>query len=314
MSFPILSAAPTLESYQLQFGGVTFGGIDKTKPTFLQSLVLDMPSVSAGDTQRALDQGELAGFDVLPGRDITITQLVSSGYFATGALPTTAAAQALESNMRLLGSVLGPSGAIEQPLFIQLPSGCYAANARARKHNCPFDINRVFAGGVIATSLLHATDPRFYGVPSLSETVGLPTSAGGAPLPFAFALGFGAGGLGGLATCVNAGGFETRPLITFTGPCTNPSVCNLSIAGAPYLSFQITLNAGDTLVVDTDLQTVIYTTAGTTTGVSRRSALSAYSTWFNLPPGSNTIEFNTSDAAWVAGTMEVQWANAWLTL
>ena len=37
-----------------------------------------------------LDAGEFAGIDVLPGADITITQVISGGFSPTGAAPTSA--------------------------------------------------------------------------------------------------------------------------------------------------------------------------------------------------------------------------------
>jgi hypothetical protein len=170
------------------------------------------------------------------------------------------------------------------------------------------------AKATIATTLLHATDPRFYAAPSRTATVGLPTPAGGLLFPVTFPATFNGGGAGGLLTVVNAGRFEMRPMFIITGPCLNPTVANLSIAGAPAVTFALTMSAGDTLVIDCDWRTAQYTTAGSTQAASRRNTLVAGSTWFNLPPGSNIIEFTTADATQVAATLTVQSADAYLSL
>jgi hypothetical protein len=115
-------------------------------------------------------------------------------------------------------------------------------------------------------------------------------------------------------TVYNSGLFEMRPVLVVTGPCTNPVISNLSIPGAPWIGVTITLNAGDTLAIDMDFQTVVYTSAGTSASVSRRNAVMNGETWWNLPPGPNIVEFTTGDGVPVAGTLAVQSADAFLTL
>lgn len=325
MGFPSPSlVAPSLSTYQCSYGGLTFGGLPGSGSYALQSLTFDMPNVASGDVQRAMDEGEFAGVDVLPGRDITIVQVVTGGYQQTGAgVDTTAKALAVDQAVQALGGVMFPAGATEPyPLYIQLPSGTFAAMCKPRKHNCPFDINRVFAGGVVATSLLHATDPRFYAAPSKSATVGLPAPAGGGTFNATFNYSFGGGGAGGTLNVVNAGYFEMRPVLVINGPCTNPVVSNLTISGAPWVGVNITLAAGDVLTIDMDWRTVTYTAAGTSQGASRQNALMTGSTWWNLQPyngpagigGPNVIEFTTSDGSQVAATLTVQSADAYLTI
>jgi hypothetical protein len=326
MAFPSPSLVPpSLSTYQMSFGGLTFAGQPGSGNYALQTITWDMPSVASGDVQRAMDQGEFAGMDVLPGRDITVVQVVTGGYAQSGAgVDTTAKAQAVDAAVQALGGVMYPAGTTEPfPLYIQLPSGVFAAMCKPRGHSCPFDINRVFAGGVIATSKWHATDPRFYAAPSKqSPATGLPAPAGGGTFPATFNYGFGGGGTGGLVNVTNAGYFEMRPVLVITGPCTNPVVSNLSISGAPWVGVNITLQAGDTLTIDMDFRSVIYVASGTTQGASRQNALLAGSTWWNLQAsngpngiaGPNVIEFTTSDGTHVAATLTVQSADAYLTL
>ncbi|MGO9957765.1 MAG: hypothetical protein ACLP50_17635 [Solirubrobacteraceae bacterium] len=305
MSFPSPTLpAPALAPWQLSFQGLTFGGIAPGNGYQFQSMVMDMPDVATGDVQRAIDQGEFAGIDVLPGADITIVQALTSDGVS------------LDHAAQALGGVMGPGGTVETPMWFQTPAGCYCRLVRPRKHNCPVDINRVFAKGIVATSLLHSTDPRWYAAPSQSQTVGIPAFIGGGlavapPVPWAL----GAGSVGGLLTVVNSGLFESRPVLVFTGPCTNPVAANLSIAGTPAIGVTITLNAGDTLTIDTDWHSIVYTTAGSGVGASRRDLLMPGSTWWNLPASSaSTIEFTTADTSPVAGTLTVNSASAYLTL
>lgn len=305
MSFPAPSLAPpALAPYQLSYGGLTFGGVLQSSAYQLVSMNIDMPDIISGDVDRALDQGEFPGLDKLPGADITIVQNVKKDSVS------------LDHAVQQLGGVFGPAGFIEAPLWLQLPSGTFCRLCKPRKHNCPLDINRVMAGGTIATTLLHSTDPRWYAAPSISQSVGLPAAIGGGLIiPATIPAVFGAGGVGGLLSVVNSGLFESRPVLVVTGPCTNPVIANTSITNAPQVGVNITLSAGDTLVIDMDWQSVVYTVAGSPAGSSRRNALTMGSTWWNLPANStSTLQFTSSDTTPVTGTLAVQSASAYLSL
>lgn len=320
MAFPSPALpAPPLSLYQWAFGGLTFGGLDPAGTYQVQSATIDMPDVATGDVQRALDQGEFMGVDTLPGADITLVQIVTTTGLSRSGMPSLAQAAAIDQACQALGGVMGPGGSTEQPLYVQMASGTFVRMARARKHNCPWDITRAFAGGAVATSLLHSTDPRWYAAPSISQTVALPAAIGGGDVfgthGASFPATFGAGSVGGLLNVVNSGTFESRPILIITGPCVNPVISNLSIPGAPAVGVTITLNAGDTLAIDMDWQSVVYTTAGSTLGSPRRNEIIAGSTWWNLPKNStSTIEFTSSDTTPVAGTLTVQSASAFLSL
>lgn len=228
----------------------------------------------------------------------------------------TQTATTIDQAAQALGGVMGPTGIVEYPLWYQLPGGIFCRMCRPRKHNCPTDINRVFAGVAQATSLLHSSDPRWYAAPSQSQTVSLPASIGGGlAIPPAVPWALGAGSAGGLLNVVNSGPFESRPVLIITGPCTNPVIANTSIAGAPQIGVNLTLNAGDTVVIDMDWRSIVYTTAGSTAGAPARYALMNGSTWWNLPAEStNTIEFTSADTSPVAGTLTIQSASAYLSL
>lgn len=312
MSFPDPTLVPpALAPWQLSFGGLTFGGVVPGSTYQFQSLNVDMPDVTSGDVQRALDQGEFAGEDTLPGADITVVQGVSCGSKVGPAGATVAQALALTNACEALGGVMGPGGSTEIPLWYQTPTGCKARMCRARKHNCPVDINRIFAGATIATSLLHSTDPRWYAAPSIAQTGAIPLSpGGGVPIPAAVPWVLGAGFAGVDLNVVNSGRFESRPVLIFAGPCENPSATNISLPGLPFVGVHITLGVGDTLTIDLDWQSVVYTMAGQTQGVQVRKLLMPGCTWWNLPANStSTIAFLAS-----GGTLTVQSASAYLSV
>lgn len=304
MAFPPVAAVPSLQTFQMSYGGVTFGGVVAGSTYQFQSLdgVLDVPAAVTADAQRDLDQGEFIGLDVLPGRDMTIQQVVRA-----------ATAAALDAARQALGAVLGPAGTTEQPLYLQLASGTFACMARPRRHVCPLDINTVLAKGTIATTQFHASDPRWYAVPTKQATVGLPGPLGGLTFPVTFPASFGGGGGGGILQVTNAGQFEMRPVLIVTGPCTNPRVTNLTLPGAPGIGFNLVMATGDTLVIDTDFQSVLYFTAGSALGASRRGSLTSDTVWWNLVPGLNQIELTTTDALGAA-LLTVQSADAWVSL
>jgi hypothetical protein len=304
VSFPSPGLTPpTLEIFQCWYKGLTFCGLDQS--IAYQVISIDgldgIPTVNA-DIQRPLDTGMFAGLDVGSERNITITQVIKG---ATGADLATA--------RQALGGVLSPAGAIESPFYIQMENGIYSCMARPEKYNFTLDLNMVQVLGGTSTCLMRATDPRLYGAPSKTATVGLPApSGGGMTFPATFNLSFGGGGgAGGILDVYNNGTFEMRPIVIFTGPCTNPVATNLTLASAPSVGFDIVLNTGDTLTVDMQNQSAVLLTAGSSQGVSRLADLVFDSVWWNLIPGLNVIEFTTSDGVQVAGTMTVESADAY---
>lgn len=319
MAFPSPSLAPpALNTYQWSFGGLTFGGINSTATYQLQSMTIDMPDVASGDVQRAVDQGEFAGFDILPGADITIQQLITTQGLRRFGVPSVAQAAVIDQACQALGGVMGPLGATEQPLYLQMASGTFVRMCRPRKHNCPWDINRALVGAPVATSMLHSTDPRWYAAPSQSQTVGLATGVPGGlavstatAAPWVLAAGIAAN----VVNVVNSGPFESRPVLVINGPCVNPVITNTSITGAPWVGVLQALNPGDTLTIDMDWRSVVLRTAGSTIGAPRRNQIMQGSTWWNLPANtSNAITFTSSDIGVAAGTLTVQSASAYLSL
>jgi hypothetical protein len=304
------TAAPSLSNWQVQFNGLTMGA--GTPYGLVKIDGLDLPKIRGGDLARPRDHGELAGLDLLGGRDVTIT-----GDFVADGTSLQHAGQAL-------GTAFAPAprGTTEVPLWFQEPGlPVLALMCRARKRSVPRDLSYSMGLAMSAVSV-HATDPRLYGAPQ-TATVGLGTPLGGMTFPAAFPLSFGGGTVAGVITANNGGNFEMRPLLTIAGPCTNPVVVNATAGWQLALSNPTqtgyTVLAGDTLVIDTDLHTVQYFVGGTGTGAARRAWVVPGSTWPSavsgvggLVPGNNTLQFTSGDSSAVAGTLTAQWASGYL--
>lgn len=312
MAFPT-TTGPSLLPWQMSYGGLAIGL--GTAYGFYKADGLDRPQVRSGDTARPRDWGELKGLDLYSGRDVTLTMDI----VPVGSGTLLQATQALDSAFAI-------GGATELPLWIQgaSTSPIVASMCRFRKGSRTLD--QPYGLGEIARSIyaFHATDPRIYGAKQ-SQTIGLNAPGGGLTFPITFPLTFGTSSGATNIIANNAGNVEMRPVLTITGPCTNPVVGNATTGWLLGFSNPAqtghTLNTGDLLVIDTDLCSIMYYPNGSSVGSPRRNWLEAGSVWPNqgsypnpilgLAPGNNTINFESADASAVAGTLTVAYASAW---
>jgi hypothetical protein len=306
MAFPSASLTPpALSPYQFSYLGYTFAG--PSDPLQLSKIEgLDLANVRTGDTGRGRDAGRFIGLDLLDGRDITVTGDVILS----------------PSNWKALANAIVAGGVTESPLWHNLPGwGMLGLMMRARKHNMPIDIQAALGNLASITIQFSGADPRIYAAPTLSASAGLPVPHAGFGFPLLFPLAFGGGTTVGSIVATNSGNMDCRPLLTVTGPCTNPSVQNSSAPGAPYLTFALSMATGDRLVIDTDLHTATYFVAGTSIGASRAALLTQGSQWFSLLPanglnaiagGVNYLSFSSQDQTAVSGTLTVNYAPAWI--
>ncbi len=309
MAFPPPQlSAPALGPWQFSYNGYVFGDGCTFDPDTITGLG-SLPAVNGSDLQRPREHGEFLAVKVMKGRDLLFSGDIVANDTGIG------------STLLALAAATVPAQA-EVPLWFNLPAyGNLAVLCRADKRDIPMDL-AYSLGAAKASVQFHATDPRVYS-PGITGTVGLPAPLGGMTFPMTFPLVFGGGGAFGAVTAVNAGDIEMRPTFVITGPCTNPVVQNTTTGW--YLAFSnpsqagYTLNAGDTLAVDTDLRTVIYTSSGSTVGAPRRNWLLPGAVWPDevagvqgLAPGANSIEFSSGDSTAVAATLACHWASAYL--
>jgi hypothetical protein len=314
MAFPT-TAAPTLSNFQAQFNGLTLGPGTGYQVTGITGLG-DLPAVRTSDVNRPRDHGMFVGLNFMGGRDITYDFWANPA--GTGLT--------LQAMMENLSTAVLPSVSTELPLWVQLPNlPCLGSMSRVIKHTLAMDIDYSASQLGKPSVMWHSTDPRLYSTPSTS-TVGLPAPLGGLTFNATPNFTFGGGGTFGSIVAVNNGNVEMRPTFVISGGAsgvTVPVVQNVTTGWI--LTFSnpggtgVTLNAGDTLTVDTDLRTILYTASGSTTPQPRRNWLKSGSIWpdpvkgiAGLAPGSNTVEFSSSDSSASSGTLALSWASAYL--
>ena len=171
-------------------------------------------------------------------------------------------------------------------------------------HRRSLPIGRDFYYGLpLAVVEFYSTDPRIFSAVQGSLTTTLPSAGGGLNFNLGFNATFGAVSTGGTLTAVNDGSFQTSPVIRIDGPATNPRV--ESITQGKTLQFNITLAAGEFLLIDGEQRTVLLN--GT---ASRYNTLTPASSWWDLSPGTNEVRFQASTTT--AATMTLTWRSAWV--
>jgi hypothetical protein len=291
---PYGSTVPTLSPWQMNFNNaLSLGPGTNLELTGLEGI--DMPAVRSGDAGRARDHGAFAGLDLMGEREVIIKGDLHN---LTGTF---------SEAWQECANATVPGGTIQYPLFLNTATwGTLSTLVRVRKRQMPVEITFTLGNLAKVMFLFAGTDPRWYG-PTQQRSVKPPASVGGFTWPLKWNLKWGGGGYTGALSVTNAGNIETRPILTVEGPCTNPSIQNATAPGGPTLTFGLTLLAGETLVIDTDMHTAILYSSGSTAGSARAGLLTAGSKWWTLEPGTSTIQFLGSE-----GALTVEYASAWI--
>lgn len=152
------------------------------------------------------------------------------------------------------------------------------------------------------TAGLVAPDPRKYSTQPQIVTVNTsPATGGGVTMPITLPMTLPALPPGGSVAVTNAGNFETRPLITITGPITSPALVNVT-TGQQVSWSGLSVPAGQAFAVD-------FSVMQATLGGAYRAA-DAFSSWWTLPPGTSTVAIQGQGAA--GSTVSVSYASAWV--
>lgn len=291
---------PTLQPYQLNYGGLTFGGYVQGDPYTIVSAegLFDVPTIATADTKRLMDRGMFPGVDTEEGKTFVVQCVVKTDGVS------------FAHARRAISGVLGAKGSTEYPLFFATEEGTYCVMARPRKYACPLTNMAIQAQGAVATCQFLATDPTVYSAPTqeymLSASGG---EARGITWPATWPLTWGANA-GGLVTITNLGGEECRPVLVLKGPLSRPRVSNYSLPGEPTIEYEADLLEGDELVIDTDWETAQLTSfGGVPTSVRKR--ISPTSTWWGLQQGPNLIGFHTSTSEATTGSLVIWAASAY---
>lgn len=308
MKFPPPSLTPpSLAEWQYSYLGLTFG-VNAGGISVLKVEGLDLPAIRAADMTRARNQGELVGYDLYPGRDIIMDLFLQTD--------GTSLIQA-QAN---LASITQAQGSTEQPLWFQIPNmEVLCVMCRPRGRVMPWDFNYSAANYGEPTVSFHATYPYIWGQGQLA-TVGLNPPTGDLTFPVTFPVTFGTTAPNSTIV-TNGGNVPMNPVLVIDGPCTNPSVMNGSLTGAPSITISnptqtsYTVDSGDQIVVDMDARSITYYVGGVSSGsmgASRSSWLVSGSTWWGLNAGNNEIQYTSSDSLATGSSCQIWWANAWL--
>jgi hypothetical protein len=152
---------------------------------------------------------------------------------------------------------------------------------------------------------LVAPDPRKYAiVASSASSLTPPPVVSPLTLPFAggFPVTFPAGVVPGAAgiVAVNAGTFETRPMITVQGPASSPSVVN-GMTGQAITFTGLVLGAADVLVINTDSRQAFLNGVFTPADPA--------SSWWVMWPGVTGISLQGGEPGAVLSGV---WSSAWM--
>lgn len=279
--------------WQMEYDGALWGDLTDLALVKVEG-VLDLPGVTSGDRNRLRRHGTYAGDDFLAGREVEVTLEVYGSD-----------ASDFASKIAALTLATRP-GRAALPLVLRLPGVAGGAKvqtlARVRRRSLPLDLDYLYR---LPTAVLqfYADDPRFYSTPAGSAVVGLPTSGGGLTFPAAAPFVFGTVVAGGNVTLTNAGTFDSSPVVRIDGPVTNPSLQNVTTGKT--LTLTLDVPAGQYVDLDFDRRTVLLN--GT---ASRYSALVSTSTWWDLIPGANEVQFRA--VSFGAGTATFTYRSAWV--
>lgn len=151
--------------------------------------------------------------------------------------------------------------------------------------------------GEWAISLL-AKDPARYSTELFSQTTQRFSSGGGRAYDLTFPRTYGPGGSSGLLSINNLSTKRAWPIIRLTGPLVNPVV---NIVGGSYVGLNMTVGAGEVIVIDMKAPLVQLN------GATRVEYLSLGSRYFSLPEGPSQVYFSATSGT---GTATVEWRTA----
>ena len=286
-----------LAAYQCSFNGVTMG--DQTNIDIVSLTGFDaLPTINQSDIDRLRDWGQYQGSYFSTGRELVLSVEISD---------TTGSDTSFRTTIDAFTAAMQTQPDTELPFAVRLPGWAQAArqsNVRVSDRQLVVDYpyTRHFA---TASVTFWATDPKLYDSTTQTTIVPLPLYNAGAGWPIVWPTAWGATSNVGTASINNAGNIETRPLLSLSGPVTNPTFTNVTTG--QYLTFSgLVMGAGDVLVVDMKAHTAILN--GTT---NERGLLTAGSVWWTLAPGFTTVQY-TANSTLTGSQLTINYQSAWL--
>lgn len=190
-------------------------------------------------------------------------------------------------------------------LAVRLHGETLTVRARVSQRVLPADRTYALQGVAKASVQWQADDPRRYTVDEQTFTTAPPQPESGLTWPLTWPLDFGQAASTGDITAVNIGSAPTHPVISFNGPCVNPTVADRT--NGRRLRYEITLATDDQLVIDTMAGTV--TLNGTASRRHTAAADSSPEELFAFQPGADELSFRP-DSSGAGAVMSVTWRSA----
>jgi hypothetical protein len=266
----------------------------------VQNTAVDTGSMATQDTAVTGHDGQIFGVDTLPGMSITQTGVAYLNANGKGALDAfgTLAAKWTDPGVRLVNGTVQILRA-----WYPVSNVVRRAYGRGRKIQPAYGVAN--QGVVPWTAQFQAADCTWYSeaentltltqVPSYAGTLTFPVTP---PFQWASAINYQQN------VITNTGPAPTWPVITFTGPCTNPG---LSYVNTPVaIGYQGVLPAGPPLIIDTRpwARTAMIGTTSVAGQLTGNPMIN-----FQLPQGSTLARFTGTDYTGTS-TCVIRWRNA----
>lgn len=269
---------------------------DNTPYVFMNASGFDSPSQRTEDLMRPLAHGQFSiGQDYLTGRVIQMQFGINDDYGSS----------TLQDRIDALKAKMIPTD--DELVLSYEYNGAAARRVYVRPRRIGYDLDDLMRFGIPTVTLeFLAPDPRIYDDEIDVETVSPGETTGGMDFTHGFPFGFGSATPGGL-DAVNEGNFPTPFTATVTasgGGISSFSLTN-STTGEVF-SMTIDLADSEVMHLDFDARTALLGGTASRIGYVDRPE----STWFDLEPGSNPIDFSSTGAG--TATLEVSWRSAWL--
>ncbi|MER7153753.1 phage distal tail protein [Streptomyces lydicus] len=286
------TAGDTLDGLRVDLGDIPLGGVDDAGVAWsLQTMEgWDSAEHRSETQQREGDHGAWLGPAYLGERPITLAGTITAPDRGVldDAMERIRAAAALAPTL----------------LVVQESRPKQALVQRSGKPLVQYVTDRIASYSVLVT----AGDPRRYSTDLQQGSTALPSTTGGATLPYTLPYTISATTVAGQVTALNEGTIDTRPTLTVTGPVSQPRVYGQMPDGSVrVVKCSFDLLDGDVLVIDTDMHTAVLNG-----NVSRRRFVSAPQGWPTIPSKSS-VTYQFSSATYSApALLTVQWRSAWM--
>jgi hypothetical protein len=282
-----------LANYSFQFGSFVFGGAGSVYQITSVDGLESLPDIRNQDDNRGYNDGMFTGRDFLGGRTLTFEIMTFAG-----------GGNSAHTNFNLLQSALVPQSSGTQTLSFQMsPSDSpYQFSARVRGRLTTVDPEYTY-GFIRSQYTFFCPDPRYYSDTATTASL-TPTPALGRTYDRTYNLVYGGGSIATSTTITNIGNWITYPVITITGPVTNPTIGNITTG--QYMAVNYNVTNTDTLVIDLDNKLI------TLNGTSARNLVAGNSQWFGAPPGVSNFTFTGTNYLIGTTTATVVYRSAWV--